>query len=85
MGQADSLSRRADWVKEVEIYNKNQVMLKKKEWLEIRAIEKRQLLIEGEEKEIIVKLKKSEAKNDETVKAVEGMKKAGVKVLRNDE
>jgi len=39
MGQADSLSKRADWAKEVERDNENQIMLKKK-WLEIRAMEK---------------------------------------------
>jgi len=57
----------------------------KKEWLEIRAIQKIQLLIEGVEKEIIEKIKKSEAKNDRIVKVVEDMKKMEVKVLRNDE
>jgi len=31
------------------------------------------------------KLKKSEAKDNEVIKAVEEMKKAGVKVLRNEE
>jgi len=30
MGQADSLSRRADWAEEIERDNENQVMLKKK-------------------------------------------------------
>ena len=59
-------------------------MLKKK-WLEIRAMEKEQLLIEKAEEEIIEKIKKSEAKNNEVVKVVEEIKKAGVKVLRNDE
>jgi len=39
MRQADNLSRRADWTKEVESDNENQVMLKK-EWLEIRVMEK---------------------------------------------
>jgi len=39
MGQVDSLSRRADWAEGVERDNKNQTMLKK-EWLEIKAIEK---------------------------------------------
>jgi len=57
----------------------------KKEWLEIRVMEKEQLLIEKVEKEIIQKIKKSEAKNNEVVKTVEEMKKIGVKVLRNDE
>jgi len=39
MGQADSLSRRVDWVEEVERDNEDQVMLKKK-WLETRVMEK---------------------------------------------
>ena len=52
----------------------------KKEQLEIRAIEKEQLLIERTEEEIIDKI---EAKDDEVVKAVKEMKKMGVKVLRN--
>jgi len=48
-------------------------------------MEKRQLLIEGVEEEIIEKIKKSEVKNDKIVKVVEEMKKAGVQVLRNNE
>ena len=57
----------------------------KKEWLEIRAMEKEQLLIEGAEKEIIEKIKKLEARNSKVIKAVEEMKKTGVKILRNEE
>ena len=52
MGRADSLSRRANQAKKVEKYNENQIILKK-EWLEIRAMDKGQLLIEGAEKDII--------------------------------
>jgi len=37
--QADSLSRRVDWIEGVKRDNENQVMLKK-EWLEIRVMEK---------------------------------------------
>jgi len=83
MGRADSLSRRINWTEGMKMDNKNQVMLKK-EWLEIRVMEKGQLLIEEAEKEIVEKINKLEAKNDEMVKAVEEMKKAGVKVLRNN-
>ena len=61
----------------------NQVMLKKKQ-LEIKVMEKGQLLIERVEEEIIEKIKKPKAKDDEVMKAVEEMKKAGVKVLRNN-
>ena len=64
--------------------NENQVMLKK-EWLEIRAMEKGQLLIKEVEEEIIEKIKRSEAKDDKVVKIVEEMKKTAVKVLRNNE
>jgi len=45
---------------------------------------KGQLLIEGAEEEIIEKIKKLEAKNDEIVKVADKIKKAEVKVLRND-
>ena len=55
LSRADSLSRRANWAEGVERNNKNQVMLKK-EWLEIRAMKKEQLLIEGAEEYIIEKL-----------------------------
>ena len=58
-------------------------MLKKKQ-LKIRVIEKKQLLIKGAEEEIIKKIKKSETKNDEIVKTIEEIKKARVKVSRNE-
>ena len=47
-------------------------------------MEKGQLLIEGAEEETIEKIKKSEAKYNKVIKAVEEMKKAGVEVLRNE-
>jgi len=53
--------------------------------LEIRIIEKGQLLIERAEEEIIKKIKKLKAKNDKVVKGVEEIKKVEVKVLRNNE
>ena len=64
--------------------NGNQVMLKK-EWLEIRTMEKGQLLIEEVKEEIIEKIKRSEAKDNKVVKIVEEMKNVEVKVLRNNE
>ena len=42
-------------------------------------------MIEGAKEEIIEKIKKSEAKNNKVVKVVEEMKKAVVKILRNNE
>ena len=84
MGRADNLSKRADWAEEVEKDNKNQIMLKK-EWLEIRVMDKRQVLIEGVEEDIVKKIKNSKARDDEVIKVVEEIKKAEVKVLRNEE
>jgi len=81
MGRADSLSRRVDWAEGVERDNENQIMLKK-EWLEIRVIEQ---LIEGLEKEIVKKIKETRDKNEEVIKVVKEMKKAGVKMLRDEE
>ena len=81
MGRADSLSRRVDWVERVERDNENQVMLKE-EWLEIRAMEQ---LVEGPGKERVKKIKKARDKDEKVIKAVEEIKKAGVKMLRNEE
>ena len=84
MRQVNNLSRSTDQTEGVKKDNENQVMLKK-EWLEIRVMEKGQLLVERVKEEIIEKINKSKAKNDEIVKAVEEMKKMEVKMLRNDE
>ena len=81
LGRADSLSRRVDWAEGVERDNKNQVMLKR-EWIEVRAIEQ---LVEGPEEEIVKKIKKIRDKDEEVIKAVEEMKKARVKTLRDEE
>jgi len=42
-------------------------------------------LVEGPEEEIVKKIKKTRDKDKEVIKAVEEMKKAGVKMLRNEE
>ena len=81
MERADSLSRRIDWAKRVERDNENQVMLKEK-WLEVRVMEQ---LVEGLEEEIVEKIKEARDKDEEVIKAVEEIKKAGVKMLRNEE
>ena len=80
MERADSLSRRVDWAEGVERDNENQVMLKK-EWLEIRAMEQ----VEGPGEKIVKKIKEARDKDEEVIKAVEEMKKVGVKMLRNEE
>ena len=65
----------------MEKYNENQVMVKE-EWLEVRAMEQ---LIEGPEKEIVKRIKEARDKDEEVIKVVEEMKKAGVKTLRDEE
>ena len=54
----------------------------KEEWLEVRAIEQ---LVEGLEKEIVKRIKDARDKDEEVIKAVEEIKKAGVKMLRDEE
>ena len=81
MGRVDSLSRRVDWAEGVERDNENQVMLKE-EWLEVKAIEQ---LVEGPEEKIVKKIKEARDKDEEVIKAVKEMKKAGVKTLREKE
>ena len=77
MGRADRLSRRVDWAEGVEKDNENQVMVKE-EWLEVRAMEQ---LIEGLDEGIIKKIKEARDKDEEVIKVVEEMKKAGVKTI----
>ena len=81
MERADSLSRRVDWAEGVEKDNENQTMVKEK-WLEVRMMEQ---LIERLEEEIVKKIKEARDKNEEVIKVVEEMKKAGVKTLRDEE
>ena len=54
----------------------------KKEWLEVRAMEQ---LVEGLEQEIVRKIKEVRDKDEEVIKVVEEMKKARVKILRDEE
>ena len=54
----------------------------KEEWLEVRAMEQS---IEGPEEEIVKKIKEARDKDEEVIKVVEEMKKAGVKTLRDEE
>ena len=80
--KADRLSRRPDWEVRIEKDNEEQ-MLVKKEWLEIKNIRVMEVVIEGVD--LLEKVRKYEAKDDEVVKVVEEMKQAGVKMLRDEE
>jgi len=58
-------------------------MLVKKEWLEAKRIRVTEIVIKGVD--LLDKVRKCEARDDEVVKAVEEMKQVGVKMLRDKE
>ena len=82
MGKADSLSRRPDWEVGVEKDNEDKILVKP-EWLEARRMEKVEVIVEGID--LLQKVRESKVKDDKAVKAVEEMKKAGIKILRDKE
>jgi len=82
MGKTDSLSRRLDWEIGVKRDNKDK-MLVKPEWLEVRRTDGVEVIIERVN--LLEKVKQSRVKDDEVVKAVEEMKWAEVKMLRDEE
>jgi len=82
MGKADSLSRRPDWEVRVEKDNEDETLVKP-EWLEVRKTEAVEIIVDGVD--LLEKVRKSKVKDDEVVKAVEEMKRAGVKMLRDEE
>jgi len=66
----------------VERDNKEQILVKK-EWLKAKRIRIVEVIIESVD--LLDKVRKCEAKDDKVVKAVEEMKWAGVKMLRDKE
>jgi len=82
MGKADSLSRRPDWEVGIEKDNKDETLVKP-EWLEVRKTEAIEIIVDGID--LLEKVRKSKVKNDKVVKAVEEMKRAEVKMLRDEE
>ena len=82
MEKADSLSRRPDWEVEVERDNENKTLVKP-EWLEVRRTERVEIIVEGVD--LLEKVRKLKVKDNEVVKVVEEMKRAGVKMLRDEE
>ena len=71
MEQADSLSRWPDWQIGIERDNKNRVLVKKK-WLEVRATQVMEVVIEGVD--LLEEIRKSDAKNNKVIKAVKEIK-----------
>ena len=81
IGKADSLSRRPDWEVGVERDSEDETLVKPK-WLEVRRTERVEIIVKGVD--LLEKVRKSKVKDDEVVKAVEEMKQAGVKMLRDE-
>jgi len=82
IGKANSLSRRPDWEVGVEKDNEDETLVKK-EWLENRRTEKVEVIVEGVD--LLEKIRQLRVRDDKVVKAVEKMKRAEVKVLRDKE
>ena len=80
MGKADGLSRRLDWRRGIKRDNEDRTLVKA-EWLRRAGTE--EVLIKGVD--LLKKVRESKAKDDEVIKAVEEMKRAGVKMLRDEE
>jgi len=76
MGKVDGLSRRSDWKVGIEKDNEDQVLIKDN-WIRNLV----EVVIEGPEVDIIEKIKKARSKDEDIVRVVEEMKKAGVKEL----
>jgi len=77
MGKADGLSKRLDWQEGVKRDNEDQTLIKP-EW--VRGAET--IVEEGNLRE---KIKTAQKEDERVVKAVEELKKAGVKTLRDEE
>ena len=80
MGKVDGLSRQLDWKVGVEKDNNNQVFIKDN-W--IHSL--KEVVIEGPKVDIVEKIKKARSKDKEVVRVVEKMKKAGIKMLQEEE
>jgi len=77
IGKADGLSRRLNWQEGVDRDNEDRTLIKP-EW--IRGVET--IIEEGNLRE---RIKKAQEEDKKIVKAVEELKKAGVKTLRDEE
>jgi len=80
MGKADGLSRRADWKVGMDKDNDNQIFIKD-QWIRNMY----EVIVEGPEEGLVEKIRKAKSKDEDVVRVVEEMKKAGVKELRGNE
>ena len=80
MGKADGLSRRVDWKVGTDKDKDNQIFIKDN-WIRNMY----EVVIEGPEVELVEKIRKARSKDEDVVRIVEEMKRAGVKELRGNE
>ena len=80
--KADSLSMRLDQEVGVEKDNENETLVKP-EQLVVRKTEKVEIIVEGVD--LLEKVRQSKVKDNKVVKAIEEIKQAGVKILRDKE
>jgi len=66
----------------VEKDNENETMVKP-EWLEVRRTEAVEIIVDRVD--LLEEVRKLKVKDNEVIKAVEKIKRAGVKILRNEE
>ena len=71
MGKTDSLSRRLDQEIGVKRDNEDETLVKP-EWLEVKKMEKVEVIVEG--MDLLKKVKQLKVKDDKIIKAVEEMK-----------
>ena len=81
MEKANNLSRRLDWKVGIEKDNEDE-MLVKPEWLKVRRTKAVEIMVDRVD--LLEEVRKSKVKDDKVVKAVE-IKRAGVKMLRDEE
>ena len=77
MGKADGLSRRPDWQEGVEKNNEDQKLIKP-EWI-------RGAKTMIEEENLKKRIKRAQEGNERVVKAVEELKRTGIKTLKDEE
>jgi len=78
----DSLSKQPDWQIGVERDNEDRVLVKKK-WLEVGVVQVIEVVIKGVD--LLEEIRKLDAKDNEVIKAIEEMKQAEMKMLRDEE
>ena len=78
----DILSKRPDWKIGVEQDNEDETLVKL-EWLEVRKIEKVEVIVERVD--LLEKVRQSRVKDNKVIKVVEEIKQVRVKMLRDKE